>query len=165
MGESKAATRLTIREGLLGVDETTHLRTDSLTLKKAMKMTALLTTLIIAMSACTKEKQNFDAVEVAGNHHRLLFENETVRVLEVIIPPGETTEFHSHPMSGVFLTTQPATRVSRNLEGEVFKTTMREDFDPFQPAQWREGSDNPVSVTVTDSIAMKVIRIEMKAGR
>ena len=129
-----------------------------------MKLTALLATLIIATSACTEEKQNYDALEVAGNHHRLLFENENVRVLEVIIPPGETTEFHSHPMPGVFITIQPATRVSRNLKGKVFKTTKREDFDPFQPAQWREGSDAPVSVIVTDSIAMKVIRVEMKAG-
>jgi hypothetical protein len=129
-----------------------------------MKMTVLLSLLMVATSACAEEKQSFDAVEVAGNHHRLLFENENVRVLEVIIPPGETTEFHSHPMPGVFITTQPAARVSRNLEGQVLKTTKREDFDPVQPAQWREGSDTPVSVTVTDSIAMKVIRVEMKAG-
>lgn len=129
-----------------------------------IKLTGLLAMLIIATSACTEEKQNYDALEVAGNHHRLLFENENVRVLEVIIPPGETTEFHSHPMPGVFITIQPATRESINLEGNVFKTTMREDFDPLQPAKWREGSDTPVKVIVTDSIAMKVIRVEMKAG-
>jgi len=129
-----------------------------------MKLIVLVVTLIITISACSEEKQNYDALEVAGNHHRLLFENENVRVLEVIIPPGETTEFHSHPMPGVFITIQPATRESRNLEGKVFKTTKREDFDPFQPAQWREGSDTPVSVIVTDSIAMKVVRVEMKTG-
>ena len=130
-----------------------------------MKMTALLAGLILATSACREVNHDFDAVKAAGNHHRILFENESVRVLEVIIPPGETTKFHSHPMPGVFITIQPATRESRNLDGELLKTTKREDFDPTQPAQWREGSDTPVSVTVTDSIAMKVIRVEMKAGR
>ena len=122
----------------------------------------LLATSVALTSACAEGKQDYDAVRVAGNHHRLLFENESVRVLEVIIPPGESTEFHSHPMPGVFITNQPATRISRNLEDEIFKTTNREDFDPSQPAQWREGSDMPVSVTVTDSVAMKIIRVEMK---
>ena len=128
-----------------------------------MKIIALLLATSVALtSACTEDKQDYDAVRVAGNHHRLLFENESVRVLEVIIPPGESTEFHSHPMPGVFITNQPATRISRNLEDEIFKTTNREDFDPSQPAQWRKGSDMPVSVTVTDSVAMKIIRVEMK---
>ena len=96
-----------------------------------MKIIALLLATSVALtSACTEDKQDYDAVRVAGNHHRLLFENESVRVLEVIIPPGESTEFHSHPMPGVFITNQPATRISRNLEDEIFKTTNREDFDP-----------------------------------
>jgi len=127
-------------------------------------LSLLLAILVVVTSACAKDKQDYDAVRVAGNHHRLLFENESVRVLEVIIPPGETTEFHSHPMPGVFITNQPATRISRNLDGDIFKTTRREDFDPSQPALWREGSDLPVSVTVTDSVAMKVIRVEMKGS-
>jgi hypothetical protein len=128
------------------------------------KISLLVATLVVVTTACAQDEQDYDAVRVSGDHHRLLFENETVRVLEVIIPPGETTKFHSHPMPGVFITNQPATRTSRNLEGEIFKTTNREDFDPSQPAQWREGSDMPVSVTVTDSMAMKVIRVEMKGA-
>ena len=127
-----------------------------------MKVIAVLLITCAVASSCSDYDNEYDAVRAAGNHHRLLFENESVRVLEVIIPPGETTEFHSHPLPGVFITTQPATRISKDLEGTIFKTTRREDFDPLQPAQWREGSDKPVSVTVTDSVAMQVIRVEMK---
>ncbi len=34
--------------------------------------------------------------------HKVLFENDRVRVLDVRIPPGETSEMHSHPASVVY---------------------------------------------------------------
>ena len=34
--------------------------------------------------------------------HEVLFENDRVRVLDVRIPPGETSEMHSHPDSFVY---------------------------------------------------------------
>lgn len=37
-----------------------------------------------------------DALVAAPNHHKLLFENEFVRVLDTCIPPGERTEIHTH---------------------------------------------------------------------
>ncbi len=37
-----------------------------------------------------------DALIAAPEHHILLFENETVRVLDTCIAPGETTRLHSH---------------------------------------------------------------------
>ena len=37
-----------------------------------------------------------DALIAAPQHHKLLFENEQVRVLDTLIPPGETTALHTH---------------------------------------------------------------------
>jgi hypothetical protein len=37
-----------------------------------------------------------DALIASPEHHKLLFENDKVRVLEVRIPPGETTHIHTH---------------------------------------------------------------------
>lgn len=37
-----------------------------------------------------------DALIAAPQHHKLLFENENVRVLDTNIPPGETTNLHTH---------------------------------------------------------------------
>ncbi len=34
--------------------------------------------------------------------HRVLFENDRVRVLDVRINPGETSEMHSHPANFVY---------------------------------------------------------------
>src|SRR5437660_6452566 len=39
---------------------------------------------------------DFDGVEVAPANHRVIFENDVVRVLETTIRSGETTPVHTH---------------------------------------------------------------------
>ena len=39
---------------------------------------------------------HLDAVAAAPDHHRVLLENDHVRVLETIIRPGEQTALHTH---------------------------------------------------------------------
>lgn len=41
-----------------------------------------------------------DAVSAAPEHHDVLFENAQIRVLETLIPPGETTKLHTHVWGG-----------------------------------------------------------------
>jgi hypothetical protein len=43
----------------------------------------------------------FDAVTAAPEHHKVLLENDQVRVLETIIKPDEETAVHTHIWSGV----------------------------------------------------------------
>jgi quercetin dioxygenase-like cupin family protein len=38
-----------------------------------------------------------DAAKVAPHIYKVLFENEQVRLLEVIMQPGDSSEMHSHP--------------------------------------------------------------------
>ena len=46
----------------------------------------------------------FDAVQAAPNSHKVIFENEFVRVLEVTVPPPGTTEpMHHHRWPSFFL--------------------------------------------------------------
>jgi hypothetical protein len=46
----------------------------------------------------------YDAVQAAPNSHRVIFENEFVRVLEVILPqPGTTEPMHHHRWPSFFL--------------------------------------------------------------
>lgn len=49
--------------------------------------------------------ENQDALIAAPQHHRILFENEFVRVLDTNIPPGEKTNVHTHcyPASMYFI--------------------------------------------------------------
>ncbi len=39
---------------------------------------------------------NLDALVAAPEHHKLLFENNFVRVLDTLILPGEITKVHTH---------------------------------------------------------------------
>ena len=39
---------------------------------------------------------SLDALAAAGAHHRLIMENERVRVLETVIPAGARTAVHTH---------------------------------------------------------------------
>jgi hypothetical protein len=42
----------------------------------------------------------FDAVSAAIEHHKVLLENDKVRVLETLLKPGEETAVHTHIWSG-----------------------------------------------------------------
>ncbi|NJK44182.1 MAG: hypothetical protein HC933_07745 [Pleurocapsa sp. SU_196_0] len=44
---------------------------------------------------------HLDAVHAAPDHHKVLFENHRVRVLETVLRPGEETAVHTHVWSGV----------------------------------------------------------------
>jgi hypothetical protein len=43
-----------------------------------------------------------DATRAAPNNHRVLFENDHIRLLEVIVQPGETENVHVHNYSSVY---------------------------------------------------------------
>ncbi len=44
---------------------------------------------------------SLDAVVAAPEQHRVIFENERVRVLDTRIKPGERVPVHAHPWSSV----------------------------------------------------------------
>jgi mannose-6-phosphate isomerase-like protein (cupin superfamily) len=46
----------------------------------------------------TDEAPNpLDAMRAAPDHHRILIENERVRILDTSLAPGERTPLHAHP--------------------------------------------------------------------
>lgn len=53
------------------------------------------------MSSHKNELDPLDALIASPNHHRLLMENDKVRVVETFIPPGERTAIHTHQWAGV----------------------------------------------------------------
>ena len=61
----------------------------------------------------------WDALAAAPEHHRLLLENESVRVLETRIEPGETTPLHTHCWPAVYTVYSWSHFIRRNEMGEV----------------------------------------------
>ncbi len=56
--------------------------------------------------------QDLDPVKVAGDTHKLAFENSFVRVLEVRVPPGKTEPWHQHGRRVVVYLSDFHTRVT-----------------------------------------------------
>ncbi len=53
-----------------------------------------------------------DPVESSPNNYKVLQENDQVRMLEMIVPPGESDNLHSHPDEAVYFITGGKARVT-----------------------------------------------------
>lgn len=62
---------------------------------------------------------SLDALIAAPQNHRLLFENEEVRILDTYVRPGETAPVHTHRWPGVLFVFSSADFVRRDGDGNV----------------------------------------------
>lgn len=62
---------------------------------------------------------DLDALIAAPANHRLAFENESVRVLETIVGPGETVPLHTHEWGGVLYVLGWSDFIRRDENGAV----------------------------------------------
>lgn len=80
---------------------------------------------------------SLDALAAAPDHHRLLLENDRVRVLEVRIPPGELVPVHTHRWPSVVFTVSAADFIRRDGQGEFLLDTRATPFPvPHPAAEW-----------------------------
>ena len=62
---------------------------------------------------------SLDAVIAAPRHHKLMFENECVRILEVRIPAGDFVPVHTHRWPSAIYVAKQSDFIRRNGEGNV----------------------------------------------
>ena len=62
---------------------------------------------------------SLDALVAAPQYHRVLLENEHVRVLEVRIPPGHTVPVHTHRWSSIIQTRTTSDHLRRDADGDL----------------------------------------------
>ncbi len=51
--------------------------------------------------------------------HHLVFQNEEIRILNVLIPPGDTTQYHIHTTPSLFIRLSNTTTVAQNQGGNT----------------------------------------------
>ncbi|WP_221444720.1 hypothetical protein [Caulobacter sp. YL-Caulobacter] len=85
--------------------------------------------LSLASAAGAQEAKTFDAVAAAPGSHRVLLENDSVRVLRVTIEPGASEPVHDHAWPSVmyFEHAQPITYITYKLVDGVPVETGRTD--------------------------------------
>ena len=103
-----------------------------------------------------------DAVTAAPGHHRILFENESVRVLDTRIGPGETTPVHTHQWPSVLYVLNWSDIVRRDTEGNVLLDTRKSDSIPqASTALWSEAL-MPHSAMNVGNEEIRIIAVELK---
>ena len=106
-----------------------------------------------------------DALAAAPGNHRLLLENERVRVLETVIPEATSTPVHTHRWASVEYIVSASSFVRRDGDGDVVFDTRAVGAE-FRPAEvlWSEPFP-PHSVENVGDSELRVIMVELKDGR
>lgn len=102
-----------------------------------------------------------EALVAAPQHHKLLFENDEVRVLEVTVPPGVKEPLHAHRYPSVLYYVSAAHLKEYSPGVPAVDRGHREDggvlFLPVGPPHQMENLES--------SKALKAIRVELKKAR
>jgi len=105
--------------------------------------------------------QTMDALRAAPTSHRLLLDNDRVRVLGVIIEPGAREPEHTHQAASVMIVDEPA-QIRYYQGGELlFESQSRSGSQPGVRVRWME-PEGPHSVQNIDQHRYHAIRIELK---
>ena len=105
--------------------------------------------------------QTMDALLAAPGSHRLVLENDRVRVLEVVIEPGAREPEHTHQAPSVMIVDEPA-RI-RYYQGDalvVASPALSRSASGVR-VRWME-PEGPHSVQNNDQRRYHAIRIELK---
>jgi hypothetical protein len=105
---------------------------------------------------------HLDAVSAAPKSHRVILENERVRVLDVTIEPGEREPVHTHCWPSVLH--QVYGRITRTYDGEgrvTREVKVAPDASEFPKTYWLEPTP-PHAVENLDSGPTRLLRVEVK---
>ncbi len=95
-----------------------------------------------------------DPLEVAPEMYKKDFENERVRVMTVILPPGKSIPEHSHPDHFVYALETGSVKITKPT-GEVAEMTPKVGDVVWIPAETH-------SAVNTGSTTVKLLVIELK---
>lgn len=81
-------------------------------MKKILIAMGIVVILVVCWRWSAAIPQELDPLKVAGDTHKLVFENRFVRVLETRVPPGKTEPLHQHGRRVVVYLSDFHTRVT-----------------------------------------------------
>lgn len=103
-----------------------------------------------------------DALVAAPDHHTLLLENERVRVLETLIPPGDTTPVHTHRWPSVYHILSWSHFLRTDDQGQVMVDSREVESLAEPPAVlWSEALPPHALQNVGDA-DIRLVSVELK---
>ena len=104
---------------------------------------------------------SLDAVIAAPDSHTIKLENEKVRILEVIIPPGVKEPMHTHNRSSIMIV-QSSAKIRYYDENGNFNDYQKREIDSNNPhIEWM-GPEGLHAVENIDTVQYRAIRLEFK---
>lgn len=113
---------------------------------------------------CPQQFDPLDAATAAPRFHRVLLENETVRVLDTIVRPGETVPLHTHRWPSVLYVLSWSNFLRRDTEGRVTVDSRNSTPLAVGAALW-SGPLPPHTLENVGDCELRVIAIEQKQPR
>jgi hypothetical protein len=118
---------------------------------------------------CDPKSNIFDAVTAAPDQHNVLFEDEHVRVLEILLPPLSAEPVHIHALPSVIMGETGGTGGAKFLYTEYrfqngkFVETAKNEISPTPGHRtvWT-GPEGPHAITNIGPVAVRFTRIEIK---
>jgi hypothetical protein len=104
---------------------------------------------------------SMDAVSAAPKNHKVLYEDERVRILEVTVEPGEKENMHYHQWASVLIVDSPAKKKEYTADGNVISTERPPAETPL-PLIVRMGPTKPHAIENDDANVLHLYRVELK---
>jgi hypothetical protein len=101
-----------------------------------------------------------DALIAAPRHHRLILENERIRLLDTRIPAGDLVPVHTHRWAAVYYTLRFSHFIRRDHEGNVLFDS-RALTEPMPPAGFLECLP-PHSIENVGDAEIHLVSVELK---
>ena len=105
---------------------------------------------------------SLDAVIAAPRHHKLMFENERVRILEVRIPPGDFVPVHTHRWPSAIYVAKQSDFLRRDGQGNLLFDSRTLGPPPGEPVVQWVGPLPPHSVENVGANEILLITTELK---
>jgi len=102
-----------------------------------------------------------DAVIAAPRYHRILFENEAVRVLDTRVAPGQTVPLHTHACPSSNYLVSFSDFVRRDAAGQV-PLDSRTITRPSDGASFWSDAMSPHTLENIGASALHVVSVELK---
>jgi len=102
-----------------------------------------------------------DALTAAPENHKLLFENDSVRVLDTLIQPGQTTPLHTHCWPAALYVLSVSDFIRRDENGSVTLDSRNTPPQPYDTVLWIPPLP-PHTLENIGSSEIRIIAVEIK---
>ena len=108
---------------------------------------------------------SLDAMTAAPEYHRVLLENDQVRVLDTSIGPGQSTPVHTHASPGIYYVLSWSDFIRYDADGNVILDSRTLAAKPNTGAALWAAPLGPHSARNVGTEDLHVIAVELKGAR